>query len=633
MRVSASIALSLAALAGALPDATVKRQVSQLRPSYDFVIVGGGTSGLTVADRLSKAFPKKTVLVVEYGDIEYGPGSYDPPAAGASTWTFTSLPNPEVNNKTAFVAAGKVVGGSSVVNGMFFDRGSRFDYDSWAEAGGQEFDRSDIKWDWGGIFPYFKKSVTFTEPPAALAKKYGYTWDISAYGGSTPIYSTYPPFQWADQPIMWNTWKEMGLQEPKECGGGDKEGICWVPTSEHPVTARRSHSGLGHYAAVIDARKNYDLLTKHQGIRVIYPKEHKSKTPIVEIRSLADDSLFNVTAEAEVIISAGALHTPTVLLRSGIGPASVLKAAGIPVVLDLPGVGSNLQDHSGPSISWNLTKPGNFTPVPANMLNPDFLADATAGFDETPARGPYTLGMGNSAIYLSLPHLSPDHHATIISKIHKIITSGSAASYLPPDQRASRASRAMIAGYEAQLAALATLLANPRAASLESPWQTTGTSAGAFLLHPLSRGTVRLNTTHPLAPPILDYRAGSNPIDLDLHVAHTRFLRRLIDTPTMRGFGAVETGPGELEEEEVVEYVKRQLTLSFMHPCCTAAMLPEDRGGVVGTDLKVHGAEGGLRVVDMSVMPLVPGSHLSATAYAVGEKAADIIIEEWRQRD
>jgi len=199
--------------------------------------------------------------------------------------------------------------------------------------------------------------VTFTEPAAGVARKYGYTWDIAAYGGSTPIYSSFPPFQWDDLFVMWNTWKELGIREPKECAGGDKEGICWIPTSEHPVTFRRSHSQLGHYAAVANARPNYDLLVQHQGVRVVYPQKHRSGPPLVEVRSLAENRLFNVTARAEVIISAGALHTPTVLLRSGIGPASVLKAAGIPVLLDLPGVGSNLQDHSGPTLSWNCTPP------------------------------------------------------------------------------------------------------------------------------------------------------------------------------------------------------------------------------------------------------------------------------------
>ena len=370
----------LAASASARPqDANTKRQASQLRNNYDFIIAGGGTAGLTVADRITAAFPgswwlshlsapsspggadvliTETALVIEYGEIQEAPGSFDPPSlwqtptpGQARTWTFNSLPSPEMKNKTAFVLVGQVVGGSSATNGMFFDRGSRFDYDAWVDAAGGG---DGAGWGWKGLFPYFKKSVTFTPPPSGVAKRYGFTWDSSVYGGSTPIHSIFPPFQWADQGVMGQAWKELGVQKPRECAGGNKEGACWVPTSADPVTARRSYSRLGHYDAA--RRPNYDLLIRHQVIRVVYPRGLKSGgPPTVEVRSLADNHIFNITAKAEVIVSAGAFHTPTVLQRSGIGPAAFLKSAGIPVVLDLPGVGSNLQDHGGPQVNWNCT--------------------------------------------------------------------------------------------------------------------------------------------------------------------------------------------------------------------------------------------------------------------------------------
>jgi choline dehydrogenase-like flavoprotein len=415
----------------------------------------------------------------------------------------------------------------------------------------------------------------------------------------------------------------MGIGSPKECAGGDKEGICWVPASQHPVTARRSHAGLGHYADVLP-RANYDLLVNHQVVRVMYPNGPSVGPPLVEARSLADGHLFNVTVEAEVIVSAGALHTPTVLQRSGIGPASVLASAGIPLTLDLPGVGSNLQDHSGPPVRWNYTQPYTFFPLPSQMAtNATFKAEATAAFDQTPAGGPYTLAGGNSAIYVSLPHITANHN-TITSKIRLMATDGTAASYLPPDIRADPT---MLAGYKAQLLALANLLSNPQSPSLETPWATAEppySTAWSFLLHPLSRGTVRLNTTAPLTQPILNYRAGSNPVDMDLHLAHVRYLRGLLNTPTMLSHSASETVPGAdvaASDDLLRAYVRANSTLSFMHPCCTAAMMPKSKGGVVGTDLRVYGAKG-LRVVDMSVLPLLPGAHLSATAYAVGEKVS-----------
>ena len=214
-----------------------------------------------------------------------------------------------------------------------------------------------------------------------MVQKYGYTWDLAAYGGTTPIYSSFPPFLWGDHYVVRDAWKAMGNEETRECAGGDKQGLCWVPISQDPIKARRSHAELGHYANVHATRPNYDLLVKHQVTRIVYPKGLQSGPPVVEFRSLADSSLSNITAKAEVIVSAGAIHTPTILHRSGIGPASVLASAGIPLVLDLPGVGSNFQDHSGPGISWNC-KPAAavfarwcFVPVlSATYVNTRFLS-------------------------------------------------------------------------------------------------------------------------------------------------------------------------------------------------------------------------------------------------------------------
>ncbi|KAK3348931.1 GMC oxidoreductase-like protein [Lasiosphaeria hispida] len=632
MLMTGAVITFLVGAVSAVPHAAIKRQVSQLRDHYDFVVAGGGTSGLTVADRLSEAFPDKTVLVVEYGDIEYAPGIFDPPlavwggvGASASYFIVQSLPLPDVKNKTAFVLAGKVVGGSSAINGMFFDRPSRHDLDAWASVASPQLDSSQNRWGWSGLYPFFKKSVTFTAPPAAVAQTYGYTWDTSVYSGSTPIYSSFPPFLWADHHLVRNAWADMDVPKLQECAGGNKAGLCWIPISQHPVTARRSHAGLGHYAAVNATRSNYDLIVKHQVTRVIYPNGSQSGPPMVELRSLANNQLFNITASAEVIISAGAFHTPTILQRSGIGRAALLSTAGISITVDLPGVGSNFQDHSGPGISWAYTKPGNFSPLPSSMSDPAFVADAVAGFGETPARGPYTLANSNSAIFVPLGNMSANSQ-TIISRIKGIVADGSAASYLPADYRDDAT---MVAGYNKQLAMIAKLLSDPRVPSMESTF-ATGTSVRAVHLHPLSRGTVRLNLTDTLQQPIVNYGTGSNPIDFDIYLAHLKYLRAMVNTTTLRKYGAVEVSPGNSTQTDaaLLEYIKDQLVLSFMHPCCTAAMLPRQHGGVVGTDLKVHGAAG-LRVVDMSVLPFLPSSHLSSVAYAVGEKAADLIIQDW----
>jgi choline dehydrogenase len=271
-------------------------------------------------------------------------------------------------------------------------------------------------------------------------------------------------------------------------------------------------------------------------------------------------------------------------------------------------------------ISLLDTRPGNFTPQPSEMQNPSFLAAATAAFNATPARGPYTLAMANSALYLSLPNAT-SQFAAIIAEIRAIAANATAAAaYLPATHRDDPR---MVAGYAAQLRATADLLANPDAPSLEVPW-ATGTAIRLPLLHPLSRGTVRLGAD-ALGVPVVDARVASNPVDMALHAAHVRWARGMVATPAMQAFGAVEVGPGAAvaaDDGALAEFIKDQMVMSFLHPCCTAAMMPESKGGVVGPDLRVHGAAR-LRVVDMSVLPMLPSAHLSALAYAVGEKVSE----------
>jgi choline dehydrogenase len=153
----------------------------------------------------------------------------------------------------------------------------------------------------------------------------------------------------------------------RECGGGEKHGLCWVPISGYSDTALRSHAGKGHYTEIIATRNNYDLLVNHKVRRVVYATNQTTGPPLVEIRDLATGTDITITATAEVVISAGSLNTPLILQRSGIGYAPFLQQAGIPVVADLPGVGYNLQDHGG--------NPGGFwTRMCLNLLRTKYFA-------------------------------------------------------------------------------------------------------------------------------------------------------------------------------------------------------------------------------------------------------------------
>ncbi|KLU86928.1 hypothetical protein MAPG_05935 [Magnaporthiopsis poae ATCC 64411] len=418
-------ALALAAHGQSLPQDRVKRDAAELRQTYDFVILGGGTAGLTVADRLTEAFPDRkcfssgrlarrnanaaaagTVLVVELGELVYAPGVNEPPGYPAPLpgWRITSRPNPGLNGRIGGVTIGKAVGGGTTINGQFFDRGSASDYDAWAALGSPEFDDYEDKWDWEGLLPYFKKSVTFTEPTKESTVGYGYTWDAdAAYGGNTPIHASFPPFQWPMQALTWKAWVDTGVGANRECAAGTKVGMCWVPSSQHPYTARRSHAGTGHFLDAIDRRPNYDLLVLHRAIRVQYARGAGTETavldggpPRVEVRAEGSNATTWVTATQEVIVAAGALNTPLILQRSGIGPKGVLDKAGVEQIVDLPGVGQNFHDHGG--LTYKATFNVTITPN-ADILatNTSFRDQAVAEYEQRPARGPYTLAFGNSA--------------------------------------------------------------------------------------------------------------------------------------------------------------------------------------------------------------------------------------------
>ncbi|KAK8880077.1 Oxygen-dependent choline dehydrogenase [Apiospora arundinis] len=616
----------------------VKFEQTGLRKEYDFIIAGGGTAGLTVADRLTAAFPNRNVLVVEYGDIEPTPGYFDPPGSPPlATVRNYSVPVPTLNNRTAELTVGMTVGGSSAVNGQFFDRASRVDYDDWDLLAGDEPSGGDAhaRWDWDSLFPYFRKSVAFIEPEKEVVDAMNLTWDYeAAYGGSTPIFSSFVPFQWPSAALSRKACLEAGIASRQECAAGDTDGLCWIPASQHPWASVRSHSGQGHYHDVIDNRPNYDLLVRHKVTRVLFPNktDPQEGPPAVEVRSLRHGTVFTVRATAEVIISAGAIHTPQILQRSGIGPPNLLERAGIDVIADLPGVGYNFQDHPAIQFGVNITR--NPTPNQA-MLDTDaaYLQKTLEQFAERPARGPWTLNWNSQAVFLPLANVT-NSFTTLAKTLREQIANGSALTSLPPG-----ASDTVARGYQAQLETLARVFEHPMQPILEVAFggaefmtSSVGVPGTGILLKPLSRGAVLIDPEDVDAEPTIHYGTLANGLDTDIMASFLPFFRRLWNTTTLRDvLGVVETDPGpEVQSPaQVAAWLRDRVSASIEHPCCTAAMMPKAHGGVVGRDLRVHGV-GGLRVVDASVFPVVPGAHLSATVYATAEKAADMIAECWR---
>ncbi|KAH7122582.1 choline dehydrogenase [Dendryphion nanum] len=572
---------------------------------YDYIIVGGGTSGLTVANRLTEN-GKKTVLVVELGDLSSDPSILIPIETYRShperMYNITSLPQAWLANRTSGVAAGAVVGGGSAVNGMFFDRGSAADYDAWEKLGNPG-------WGWDGILPYFRKSVTFTPPEPEIAKRYNYSWDIpSAYGGKGPVQVSFPNWQFPALSLFWKAWEQLGIKKQKDGANGNAFDTFQAPSALDPVTKTRSYARTAHYDPYKN-RANYKLLTGYQVTEVRLDGDRAVGVNIVKRGTTGPKTA--IKARKEVILAAGAIWTPWLLQRSGIGPKAVLKAAGIPVVKDVPGVGANFQDHPTIFGAWNLTN----QPFPAPGIffaNETFMAEAKKEYEEKRS-GPYTLARGNQAGFLPLKTVNPQWE-----KIIKDLLAQDAKAFLPASYDAK-----LIKGYIAQRNVTADLFRRTDNGVFEYPF-SGGPVGGGSLQRTFSRGLVNIDPKNPLGPPLVDYQTGRNPIDIANAIAMVKYARIVMAQEALKELGPVELPPlANVTADAEIEKLLRQALMgpSFAHPSGTASMLPEEFGGVVRSDLRVYGFKG-LSVVDASVIPLVPATHICTTVYAVAEKVS-----------
>ncbi|KAK1962680.1 alcohol oxidase [Colletotrichum sublineola] len=490
------------------------KQARTIEDSYDYVIVGGGTAGLTLASRLS-ADPSNSVLVIEAGM----PDNYEaavmiprfyPGASGFAPgtrydWNLTSVPQTSLQGQTVNLTQGHAIGGSSTVNAMIFDRGMPSNYDAWAALG-------NTGWDFKALLPYFKKSESFTPAPPENAATYGMTYDLACHGTEGPVQSSY---------LAWS----------------------------HP----------------------------------------------------------NNTARKEIIVAAGALNTPKLLQLSGIGPASVLSKYEIASIIDLPGVGSNLQDHP-----FGLTLASLSNGIPGNSDLDNATYDAEQGdLYYSKRKGRWTDTIAEALAFIPLLNFTTSDTA---SRILSTINS-TAAQFLPPGT-----DEAVAVGYQKQIEQILKMHNDASTAGMELLYVDGGRSVVNILMHPLSRGTVTINSSDPFLPPVIDPRYFSHPYDGQVLVESLRFNRRLLATGPIQALGATETLPGAAtqSDEDILAFIKG-ITSTEYHYSGTCAMLPKAMGGVVDPELKVHGVDS-LRVVDASIMPLIPSAHTQATVYAIAEK-------------
>ncbi|KAH6653104.1 choline dehydrogenase [Truncatella angustata] len=583
---------------------------------YDYVIVGGGLTGLVVATRLTED-PDVSVLVLEYGaedrsnltKIPY----YGTTLNTASLRSLISAPEPQAGNQTFAVRVSQVPGGGSQVNGMAWNYGSSGDYDGWEALGNPG-------WGWDSISSYIRKDVQFTVPKPEIEALYEYSYNTSAYATEAYAQSSYPEFQYPDLYKYIDGLDELGtipfVEEHAEGHSGG--GRYFVPTALDPTTMTRASAFYAYYDKVSN-RTNLKLLQKHQVREIVFSDSPEGDLVASGVKALnrSTNNTVTFTAKKEIILAAGAIYTPQLLQWSGIGPKSVLEASGIEAKLDFPAVGSNFQDHAVAYWTWTLGNP-TFPAASDLTSNATFWNEAVDLYHNN-LTGPLTKAQANYIAFPALPVIADDSDALVADLLAQ--TEG---AYLP-DIYAS--SPELLAGYEAQKKLLAAQHGNGSVAAVEIPISGAGGMPNA-VEKPLSRGTIHLNASDVYGEPVVFYNALSNPFDRAILFRSLEYTRKLQATSAVADLEPVELWPGvaaTTEEAALAALTKvGWLRPSFSHPSSSCPMLPKELGGCVSSDLLFYGIQK-LSIIDASILPMVPGSHIQATMYAVAEKASDII--------
>ncbi|TQN69970.1 Dehydrogenase xptC, partial [Colletotrichum shisoi] len=610
MTFATSLILSLVAgLVAAQRQEQVKTSLDAVRQEYDYVVVGGGTSGLVVANRLSEN-SNKTVLVIEYGDFANTVNVTVPyfviTDQSARLYNVTSVPQAHLGNRTSRLRIGATVGGGSTVNGMAWDRGSAADYDAWGALGNPG-------WGWEILLKYFRKSSTLSPPPQEYVEKYGYEWSPGAYGNG-PVQVGFPSWQWPEAALQAQAWAEDGTVPMLTDGAdGDNVGIAWLPSNSGGENATRSTAETVYFHPA-RGRANLHLLVRHYGAAV---KFKGNETAGLDIGS-RDGPETKFVKSKNVILAAGAVNTPRILQLSGIGPERLLQSLDIAVVVDLPGVGANFQDHPAIFVVYDFT---NDTAInPTLMSNETFYNRSWAEYQAN-RTGPHTHAWGNRVVFTSLQDLDPTNYRSIAEAVGE----QEPLLHLPGVYAENPA---LVEGFLRQRDVLGEQFLDAKAGVMEFTFGGAENIPVA-LQKPLSRGTVTINSTDPdpAVAPRVDFNTIANPVDALLLTRAVVKARAFMSSPAVESLGAVEVmpGPGVTSDAEI-EAVMRDswLSSSFDHPVGTAAMMPREWGGVVDSRLSVYGVEG-LWVVDASIMPILPAAHTQATVYAVAEYAADLI--------
>ncbi|CBQ73979.1 related to Glucose oxidase [Sporisorium reilianum SRZ2] len=588
---------------------------------FDYVIAGGGTAGLALAGRLSED-PYVTVAVIEAGDSGYGDdeallvpaNAYFKTSVGSELdWQYTTalqskLHDAAGNARTASWPRGKVLGGSSAINGMYYVAASKREHQVWGRLS-----RDPATWGWHNLRDAMKRSTRFA--PNTIAQLDASIRNQTRFvGDDGPVALTYPGVSY--QPVAdWvPTLAALGIAHADAPYDGDNHGAFIATSTIDARTWHRSFSRNAYVDPIATKRNNLVVLPNQTVTRIIWDHDvdddGRRRTLGVEFAANRTAPRVHVTARREVILSAGAIGSPQILQLSGFGCKQLLVKNNVTLVKELPGVGQNLQDHLSTSVSYTPAT-GLVLPAASNNTKQASFVDSSVAYVTLETM----YGANETASFVKRAKQFSADYIKSATNVPEAVRRGWAKQYkfLLEDLLVPNSTHGFTGSAKGAMEMLLGI-SNGATVQVETALQA-----------PFSRGWVEIASANAFDKPIINPNYLQHQSDVELMRSGVQLARKIGTTAPLASVVAAESTPGAgvTSDADIDTFVASSAGTEY-HPSSTCSMLDEDDGGVVDSELRVYGTTN-VRVVDASVIPISLSSHLMSATYAVAEVAAELI--------